>query len=260
MPGKMPVLFVGHGSPVNAIEKNEFSSNWRRLAGKIPKPDAILCISAHWLKEGTAVTAMERPKTIHDFYGFPKELYAVKYPARGSPEHAKLVKKAVKTVPVEFDYEWGLDHGTWSVLRNMYPKADIPVLQLSLDYQLSLDKLFKIGRELSGLRKRGVLIIGSGNLVHNLMVMNLGAKPYRWAVDFDNFVFDSLSKKDYVKLTDYTKQPSSSQAHTTNDHYLPLIYAIGAISGEKPQFFNDKIVYGSISMRCVVFGMEKIRI
>src|SRR3989338_4485672 len=189
---KMPVLFIGHGSPMNAIEKNEFSSSWGRLAGIIPRPKAILCISAHWLKEGSAVTAMRQPKTIHDFYGFPAKLYKARYPAKGLLSLAKEIKRSVKTVKVDLDHEWGLDHGTWSVLRNMYPKADIPVLQLSLDYQLSLDKLFKIGRELSGLRKRGVLIIGSGNLVNNLMVMNLGAKPYRWAVDFDNFVFDSL--------------------------------------------------------------------
>lgn len=260
MPRKMPVLFVGHGSPMNAIEENEFSGNWKKIAGRIPRPAAILCISAHWLTEGTAVTAMERPKTIHDFYGFPEELYNVKYPAKGSPEHAKSIKKLVKTVAVGLDHEWGLDHGTWSVLRNMYPKAEIPILQLSLDYQLSPEKTFEIGKELGQLRKQGVLIIGSGNLVHNLMVINPGAKPYAWAAEFDNIVKDNLSSGDYENLINYTKYPSAALAHPTNDHYLPLLYVIGAAGNEKPKFFNEEIIWGSLSMRCVAFGMEKARL
>ena len=251
---KMPVLFIGHGSPMNAIEKNEFSSSWGRLAGIIPRPKAILCISAHWLKEGSAVTAMRQPKTIHDFYGFPAKLYKARYPAKGSLLLAKEIKRFVKTVNVDLDHEWGLDHGTWSVLRNMYPKADIPVVQLSLDYQLSLDKVFRIGKELGKLRKKGILIIGSGNLVHNLMVMREG-KPYSWAVEFDNIVKNNLARKDYGSMINYTKYPSSASAHPTNDHYIPLIYVIGAALGEKPKFFNEKIVYGSVSMRCAAFGI-----
>ncbi|HLD40484.1 MAG TPA: 4,5-DOPA dioxygenase extradiol [Candidatus Nanoarchaeia archaeon] len=256
---KMPVLFIGHGSPENAIEDNEFTRNWRKLAAQIPKPKAILCISAHWLQEGTAETSMEHPRTIHDFYGFPQELYQIKYPAPGSAKFAKKIKECVKTVPVSFDHEWGLDHGTWSVLKHMYPKADIPVIQLSLDYQLPLEKIFWIGKELSVLRTQGVLIIGSGNLVHNLMMFHPTSKPYSWAIDFDNFVKKSIQDSNYDQLLNYNQHPHAILAHPTNDHYLPLIYVLGAAEKEKAQFFNEKIVYGSISMRCVAFGMEKLK-
>ncbi len=257
---KMPVLFIGHGSPENALEDNEFTHNWKKVAAQIPKPKAILCISAHWLQEGTAETSMKHPRTIHDFYGFPQELYKVQYPAPGSTTYAKLIKNSVKTVSVEFDQEWGLDHGTWSVLKQMYPKADIPVLQLSLDYQLSLEKAFQIGKELSVLRSKGVLIIGSGNLVHNLMMFRPDAKPYPWAVDFDTFVKKNIEEGDYNQLIKYNKQPTAILAHPTNDHYLPLLYVLGAAVKEKAQFFNEKIVYGSISMRCIAFGMEKLKL
>ena len=259
-PAKMPVLFIGHGSPMNIIEDNEFTRNWRKLAAQIPTPKAILCISAHWLQEGTAETAMEKPRTIHDFYGFPPELYKVKYPASGSLSYATMIKNSIKTVSVSLDKEWGLDHGTWSVLKQMYPQADIPVLQLSLDYQLPLEKIFQIGKELSALRAKGVLIIGSGNLVHNLMRFHPNTKPYPWAVDFDNFVKSNLESGKYTQLINYNKHPTAALAHPTNDHYLPLLYVIGAAGKEKPQFFNEKIVYGSISMRCVVFGMEKLKL
>lgn len=246
---------MGHGSPMNAIEDNEFSRNWKELAQAIPKPEAILCVSAHWVTEGTYVTAMENPKTIHDFYGFPRKLYEVQYKAKGSPGLANKITDIIKSVEVLPDYDWGLDHGTWSLLVNMYPKADIPVLQLSLDYNLPLDKHFQIGRELNQLRKKGVLIIGSGNLVHNLLVIDLNASPYTWAVDFDDFVKDSLEKEDYNALISYTKHKSSALAHPTNEHYLPLLYVIGAVENEKPQFLNEGIFAGSISMRCAVFGM-----
>jgi 4,5-DOPA dioxygenase extradiol len=251
----MPVLFMGHGSPMNAIEDNEFSDNWKKLAQSIPRPESILCISAHWVTEGTYVTAMDNPKTIHDFYGFPKELYEVQYRAKGSQDCANEIINTIKSVEVLPDYEWGLDHGTWSVLVKMYPKADIPVLQLSLDYDLSLDKLFQIGKELNQLRKKGVLIIGSGNVVHNLRMINMGGTSYNWAVDFDSFVKDSLEKEDYNALINYTNHKSSSLAHPTNEHYLPLLYVIGVVENEKPQFLNEGIFAGSISMRCVVYGM-----
>lgn len=257
----MPVLFIGHGSPENAIEDNEFSRSWKKLANNIPKPKLILCISAHWQKEGSGITAMKEPKTIHDFYGFPEKLYKVKYPAKGSLEYANKIKYLVKTVDIEFDHEWGLDHGTWSVLVNMYPKADIPVLQLSLDYQISLEKIFEIGKELRKLRSEGVLIIGSGNIVHNLMMMNPNAvKPFDWCVEFDNIVKENLIKNNYGNLINYTKYKCSGLAHPTNDHYLPLIYVIGAAYGEKPLFFNEKLFYASISMRCVVFGLDRLGI
>ena len=252
----MPVLFIGHGSPMNAIENNEFSLNWQKIAKEIPKPAVIISISAHWLKEGSAVTAMDRPKTIHDFYGFPEELYRVDYPAMGSPEYANLIKRLVNTVPINLDRDWGFDHGTWSVLKQMYPKADVPVLQLSLDYQISLEKMFSIGKELGQLRKKGALILGSGNLVHNLMIMNPNSEPYPWAVEFDNFVKRSLEHRDYEALLNYQNNKLAMMAHPTNDHYLPLIYIIGAAIDEEPRFFNEKIVLGSVGMRCVTFGLK----
>lgn len=256
----MPVVFIGHGSPENALDKNEFTESWKRFAEAIPKPKAILCISAHWLKEGTAVTAMEKPKTIHDFYGFGDELYKIKYSAPGSKSFAEKIKKVIKTVSVNLDEEWGLDHGTWSVLLNMYPNADIPVAQLSLDYYLPLENIFQIGKELKKLRDEGVLIIGSGNIVHNLRVFEIDAKPYDWAIDFDKFVKVRLINKDYDALINYTKNKSASLAHPTNDHYLPLIYVMGAAEGEEAEFFCEKIIFGSISMRCVMYGAKKFKI
>lgn len=253
----MPVLFIGHGSPLNALEENEFTSVWKKIGNVIPQPKLILCISAHWLQEGTAVTAMAKPKTIHDFYGFPRELYSLQYPATGSPEQALLIQRLVKSVPVELDQEWGLDHGSWSVLKHLYPKATIPVVQLSLDYQLSLEKAVEVGKELSILRQKGVLIIGSGNLVHNLMVMNPRAKPFDWATEFDQMVKESLERKKYDCLINYTKHSSSRMAHPTNDHYLPLLYTLGAAADDTLQFFNEKIVYGSISMRGIIFGLKE---
>jgi 4,5-DOPA dioxygenase extradiol len=254
--GRMPVLFIGHGSPMNAIENNEFSTNWANLADDIPEPSAILCISAHWLTEGTAVTAMKSPRTIHDFYGFPEELYAVQYPARGSEEFALAIREAVKTTDVCLDYEWGLDHGTWSVLVHLYPAASIPVMQLSLDYNLQPEKQFKLGSELAVFRDQGVLIIGSGNVVHNLMMMSpRGSQHYTWAEGFDDFVRESLETAHIGALIDYSSHRYARLAHPTNDHYLPLLYAIGAAGDEKPRFFNEKIVYGSGGMRCVAYGM-----
>jgi 4,5-DOPA dioxygenase extradiol len=251
---RMPVLFVGHGSPMNAVEDNEFTQGWEDIAKRIPAPKAILCVSAHWLREGTAVTAMPKPKTIHDFYGFPEELYAVRYNAPGSAELAKTVQSTVTTVKVGLDQEWGLDHGTWSVLRKMYPAADIPTLQLSLDYQLPFDKAVAIGKELATLRGKGVLIIGSGNVVHNLMRINPNASPFAWAVEFDAFVKKSLTG-DRTQLLHYEKQPSAPLAHPTNDHYLPLLYSVGAADGDKVEFFNEGVTYGSLSMRCAAFGL-----
>jgi 4,5-DOPA dioxygenase extradiol len=252
----MPSLFVGHGSPENAIEDNDFTRAWKKLADRMPRPKAILCISAHWLKEGTAVTCSGHPQTIHDFYGFPKELYKVEYNVLGSPELAGHIKQLVKTTEVYMDNEWGIDHGTWSVLLNMYPKADFPVLQLSLDYHLPFEKQYKIGIELSPLRNEGVLVMGSGNLVHNLMVMDPSARPYDFAVDFDLFVKNSLETRDDASLINFTAHRSWLSAHPTYDHYLPLLYVMGASRGERPQFFNDKIVFGAVSMRCAAFGAE----
>ncbi|MBI5391702.1 4,5-DOPA dioxygenase extradiol [Candidatus Woesearchaeota archaeon] len=253
---KMPVLFIGHGSPLNAIETNEYTINWKRIADQIQKPKAILCISAHWLKEGTAVTAMGKPKTIHDFYGFPEQLYKLRYQAKGSLKLAKQIQEIVKTVHVELDQEWGFDHGTWAVLMQMYPKANIPVVQLSLDYQLPLEKVVGLGKELSVLRKKGILIIGSGNLVHNLMQISPGSAPFLWAVEFDAFVKENVKKRDDQKIINYLQHPAAVLAQPTNDHYLPLLYILGAAEKEEPSFCNEKIIYSSIGMRCVLFGMK----
>jgi 4,5-DOPA dioxygenase extradiol len=251
--GKMPVIFIGHGSPENAIEDNAYVRNWKKLASKIPKPKAILCISAHWLTDGTAVTAMATPKTIHDFYGFQDELYKIRYGAKGDPELAVRIKDLVRTVKVVEDKNWGLDHGCWVPLVRMYPQADIPVLQLSINMDLEPKQHYKIGKELSRLREEGVLIIGSGNIVHNLGMASMGIGTYPWALEFDAFVADKLNKGDMDALIGFEKQKSASLAHPTIDHYLPLLYVIGAVGKEKPEFFNDVFFAGSLSMRCVVY-------
>ena len=251
----MPVVFLGHGSPENALGNDPFSPAWKRLGEVIPKPELILSISAHWvIQEGTAVTATDHPRTIHDFYGFPPSLYRIEYPAPGSPGGAKLVQNLVRSSSVALDYEWGLDHGTWSVLRHMYPAADIPVVQLSLNYNQPLSTLFRMGKELSPLREQGVLILGSGNLVHNLMMLDMHAKPYSWAVEFDTVVKNNLAAGDYDSLIDYTKYPASLLAHPTSEHFLPLLCVAGAAGNDRPLFFNETMFGGSVSMRCVVFG------
>jgi 4,5-DOPA dioxygenase extradiol len=255
----MPVLFIGHGSPMNAIEDNKFSRTWRKIAEKIPRPKCILCISAHWLKYGVSVTSNITPKIIYGFYGFPDKLYKVKYPVRGSKEYASIVKDAIRSVDVSLDDSWGIDHGTWSVLVHMYPDADIPVIQLSIDPDMKTEKHYAIGKELMKLRSQGVLIIGSGNIVHNLGMIDWNGTPYPWAVDFDDYVKSALEKNDFSKLINYEKHPSSSHAVPTNDHYLPLLYVIGASDAsdaEKPKFYCEKIAYGSLAMRCVVYGLK----
>jgi 4,5-DOPA dioxygenase extradiol len=253
----MPVLFIGHGSPENALGTNEFNTSWKRLARSLLRPRLILCISAHWvIQEGTAVTAMDRPKTIHDFYGFPEELYALRYGAPGSPEGAELVRRTVRMVSVNADYEWGLDHGTWSVLLHMYPEADIPVVQLSLNYNHPLPLHFGIGEELRSLRDQGVLIIGSGNLVHNLMMLRMSGEPYPWALDFDRTVKERIVNRDYASLVAYSGLRNAAVAHPTSEHYLPLLYVLGAAGNDAPRFFNETIFAGSVSMRSVVFGMD----
>jgi len=263
----MPVLFIGHGSPMNAIEDNEFTDSWKTIAKiiteKFSKPKLILCISAHWLKDNTAVLSTKNPQTIHDFYGFPEELYKVQYPALGSLEYAKIIKDTIKSVDVKLDDTWGIDHGMWSVLVKMYPKADIPVIQLSINPNLSLETHIKIGKELSALRSRGVLIIGSGNIVHNLGMMRTSGVAFPWAIDFDDYIQKSLEDNNVENLLNYKKHPSSRYAVPTNDHYIPLLYVVGASIGEsnasldgKPKFFCTKIFYSSLSMTCVAYGLQ----
>ena len=257
----MPVLFIGHGSPMNGIEDNDFSKSWAAMGQSIPKPTAVLVVSAHWLTRGTHITAMEQPKTIHDFGGFPDELFRVQYPAPGSPELAVETQKIITSVPVELDHEWGLDHGTWTVVRHMYPKADIPVLQLSIDYSKSPQFHYDLAKELSALRKKGVLIIGSGNMVHNLGKvawdkLNEPEYGYDWALEINQTFKDKIVGKDHKSLIEYQKLGSTALlAIPTPDHYYPLLYTLG-LQTEKDaiQFFNDRTVGGSLTMTSVKIG------
>lgn len=254
----MPVLFVGHGSPMNAIEQNDFSSTWKKIADELPVPKAVLCVSAHWLTKGTAVTAMSHPKTIHDFSGFPKALHEVQYPAPGLPTLAAETKKIVTMTDVGLDHDWGLDHGTWSVVKQMYPKANIPVLQLSIDYYRPGQFHYDLGKQLAPLRKKGVLIIGSGNMVHNLgMVdwrkLNEPSYGFDWALEMNEVFKKHIASGDHKPLFDYEKlNPAAKLAIPTPDHYWPLLYILG-LQGAKDHvsFFNDKAVGGSLTMTSV---------
>jgi len=255
---KMPVLFIGHGNPMNAIEENSYHKSWQKLGKALPHPQAILCISAHWLTYNKAmVTAMEHPKTIHDFGGFPKKLFEQEYPAPGSPKLAKLTSDIVTSTPIDLDNSWGLDHGTWSVLLPMYPAADIPVYQLSIDYYKPPTYHYEIGKQLSELRNKGVLIIGSGNLVHNLQQIDWdgGSKVYDWALEFDSKFTDWLTKGDHQSMLKYRELlgNTATMAHPSNDHLLPLFYTLGLQQkNEKITFFNEQFDMASISMRSML--------
>ncbi|WP_442902355.1 4,5-DOPA dioxygenase extradiol [Flavobacterium sp.] len=258
---KMPVLFIGHGSPMNGIEDNEFSQKWQRLGKEIPKPKAVLVISAHWLTQGTHVTAMENPKTIHDFGGFPQALFEVQYPAKGSPELALETQKIITSTSVVLDHDWGLDHGTWTIVRHMYPDADIPVLQFSIDYKKPPQYHFDLAKELASLRKKGVLIIGSGNMVHNLRMvawdkLNEPEFGYDWAQEINTVFKNKISSGDAQSLINYQKLGSAAQlAIPTPDHYYPLLYTLGLQEKKDAvSFFNDKAVGGSLTMTSVQFG------
>ena len=255
---KMPVLFLGHGSPMNAIEENQFVTGFRDLAKTLPKPNAILCISAHWYTKGTKVTAMEIPKTIHDFGGFPKELFDVQYPAKGSPELALETIKILSPIEVELDQHWGLDHGAWSVIKHLYPNADIPVIQIRIDYSKPTQYHFDLAKKLSDLREKGVLIIGSGNIVHNLRMvdfynMDKDNYGYDWAIEAREITNHFLLDGNFQALIDFEKQGNALQlAIPTPEHYLPLIYTLGLKEKqEELSLFNDKLVAGSLSMTSV---------
>jgi 4,5-DOPA dioxygenase extradiol len=250
----MPVVFIGHGSPENALADNTFTRGWKNLSESLPMPKAVLAVSAHWLTEGTAVTAMPKPRTIHDFYGFPEPLNKFQYKADGSPETAARIVQTVTSARVHADSEWGLDHGTWSVLAQLYPRADIPVVQLSLNYYLPPLTQYRIGRELAELRDHGVLILGSGNLVHNLTAVDFQAEPYGWAQDFDSFVEKALAGRDDDALVQFARHPAANLAHPTFEHFLPILYVLGASEQEPPRQFNGGIFAGSVGMRCAVFG------
>ncbi len=251
----MPVLFIGHGTPMNAIEKNTYSETWRKIGSSLPKPQAILCVSAHWETKGTMVTAMEQPKTIHDFGGFPQELFDVQYGAPGSPELASEIAKAMKT-HVELDHAWGLDHGAWSVLNQMYPNADIPTLQLSLDATAKPLTHLEIARELAFLRDKGVLIIGSGNIVHNLRRARPDVAPFDWAVEFDATSKQLIQEERLTELAQYERLgPAAMLSIPTNEHYLPMLYAAALRSkNDELTFFNETIELAAAGMRSFVLA------
>ncbi len=259
MSARMPVLFLGHGSPMNAIADNPYTRALGALAAKIPKPRAVVCVSAHWMTEGTWLTAMEKPKTIHDFYGFPEELFAVQYPAPGSPEIAREIVESTADARINPDREmWGLDHGSWSVLRHMYPNADVPVLQLSLHMEKPAPYHFEVGRALRHLRDRGILLVASGNVVHNLRVIRweAAAQAYPWAVVFDDWLKERLEKREFTQLVEPIESQGAAarMAIPTWEHYYPLLYALGASTEEDQLFFDyEGIENGSISMRCLRF-------
>jgi 4,5-DOPA dioxygenase extradiol len=254
---QMPVLFMGHGSPMNAIEENEFVKGFRDAGKGITKPNAVLCISAHWETAGTFVTAMEHPKTIHDFGGFPKALYDVQYPAPGNPQLAKETKELVTKTEVGLDEKWGLDHGCWSVVKHLYPDADVPVLQLSIDYRQTPQYHYELAKELAALRKKGVLIIGSGNLVHNLRMVAWDkldeTYAYDWAAEASDKMKKFILNGDHQQLVNFRSQGKAFDlAIPTPEHFLPLLYTLALKEeNEKVTLFNDKPVAGSLTMTSV---------
>lgn len=257
---RMPVLFLGHGSPMNAIEENEFVAGFRRIAARLPRPVAILCISAHWETRGTQLTATEIPETIHDFGGFPRELYEVKYPAPGSPALAMLARETVSSHELTLDHSWGLDHGAWSVLRHLYPEADIPVVQMSLDYMQNPEYHYDLARQLQPLRERGVLIVGSGNMVHNLRMLDWNKMDqvyaYDWAIEAADKMRRYILEGDHKSLIKFRCHGKAfDYAIPTPEHYLPLLYAVGLqYSGEGIELFNDMSLGGSLTMTSLKIG------
>ena len=261
---KMPVLFIGHGSPMNMILKNDFTNSLIKLGKNLPKPRAILVISAHWLTNWTYVTCMEKPKTIHDFYGFPEELYEIEYPCPGYADGARYLIRSVQKTRVKCNNEWGLDHASWAILKHIYPGADIPVFEMSLDYTFNewhpkpIRYHYDLASELAFLREKGVLIIGSGNIVHNLGILdlrNIDATPFDWAVEFDEEAKSALINMDHEKLIEYQNINGSYLAVPTLDHYLPMIYVLSLQEENDPlKFTYEGFQYGSISMRCFQIG------
>ncbi|WMW24258.1 4,5-DOPA dioxygenase extradiol [Methanolobus sediminis] len=262
---KMPVLFIGHGSPMNIILDNSYTRSLVKLGKELPRPEAIMVISAHWMTDGTFVTCNEKPKTIYDFYGFPRRLYELDYPAPGAPSEAELACKTVRKVPVECSNQWGLDHASWAVLKHMYPEADIPVFEMSIDYSFNewhpkmMQYHYDLASELKELRNQGVLIIGSGNIVHNLGLIdfqNVDAEPYDWAVELDEKVKENLLSGNHIDLIEYLNMGEVAKLGVpTLDHYLPMIYAIALQEeGETLEFTHEGFQHASISMRGFKIG------
>lgn len=252
---RMPVIFIGHGSPMNAIEKTIFSEGMEAVGRRLPKPKSVLCISAHWETRGTFVTAMENPETIHDFGGFPHELYEVEYPAPGNPELAKRISSLVKTTQVELNKDWGLDHGCWSVLKYLFPKADIPIVELSMDYTKPASFHYALAKELIPLRDEGVLIVASGNIIHNLRLIdwrNLSVPDtgYDWAVKVHLDILQKVKEGNHQSLLGYDNlEREYRMAVPAPDHYLPLLYVLALQNQEdKLEVFNESIVGGSLDM------------
>lgn len=248
---KLPVVFVGHGSPMNAIEDNSYTRAWREIAGRIPRPEAILSVSAHWYTKGTRIMGEEKPRTIHDMYGFPRKLYEIFYNAPGSPGMADAAK-ALISKETAYDSSWGIDHGTWSVLVHMYPERTIPVFQVSIDADAPPDTHYMIGNELRALRDQGVLILCSGNVVHNLRLVDWD-KPgegFDWAYEFDGFIHDSILAGNHDSIVRYRQQGEASRlAVPTPDHFYPLLYALGASAeGDTVSVYNRSCELGSLSM------------
>lgn len=252
---KMPIIFVGHGSPMNAIEDNEYSRTWRKIGEDLPKPKAILAISAHWYTNETRISDAKQPKMIYDMYGFPKELYEIEYTSPGAPELAHETKEMISK-NVLIDNSWGYDHGTWSILHVMYPKADIPVYQLSVDRNASAETHYKIGQEIASLREKGVLIFASGNAVHNLAYVDFSMQGgYDWAIDFDQYIKEKIVQRDYAGVMDYKKAGKSAElSFTSPDHFYPLLYILGASSTEDElKVYNESCTMGALSMTSYLF-------
>ncbi|MGV8905469.1 MAG: 4,5-DOPA dioxygenase extradiol [Acetobacterium sp.] len=252
---RMPALFVGHGSPMNAIEDNEYTRGWEKIGRQMPKPEAILSISAHWYTNGSRITDASHPNMVYDMYGFPEALYKVIYKPEGAPELAQFAQTLI-TKDVQIDNSWGCDHGTWSVLSKMYPEADIPVVQLSIDGSASAETQFKIGEEISALRDSGVLIFGSGNIVHNLSRINWEMEGgYPWAVEFDDYIKNKITERQYYDVVHYeTEGAASRSAFYTPEHFYPLLYVLGAAKeDDQVSIFNDSCAMGSMSMTSYLF-------
>ncbi|MDQ3283300.1 MAG: 4,5-DOPA dioxygenase extradiol [Acidobacteriota bacterium] len=255
----MPAIFFGHGNPMHAIQSNEYTEAWARLGRELPRPKAILCVSAHWYLPGTLVTAMDRPRTIHDFGGFPRPLYEVQYGAPGSPELATRVQQLLAPLEVGRDDQWGFDHGTWAVLCHVYPEADIPIVQLSIDETQPAEFHYDVGRRLAPLRDEGVMIAGSGNLVHNLHTYAWGRhvpEPFDWAVRFEKTARELMARGEHGPLVDYEALGRDAMLSApTPDHYLPLLYVLGAqVEGDEVRYPIEGVDGGSISMLTVQIG------
>lgn len=247
---RTPLLFIGHGSPMNGITDNVYSEAWKKLGQTLEPPKAILCVSAHWLTKGTYVTALEEQRTIHSFSNFPKELFDVRYNAKGNPQLAKQTQELIKNTQIEFSHDWGLDHGAWTVIRRLYPDANIPVIQLSIDYSKPAEYHYQLGKQLASLRRKGVLILGSGNIIHNLYTTSNNAKPFDWAIEAKEKFNKLIADKNHTPLLKYQSLGEyANNAIPTPDHFFPLLYVLGLQEkDENVRFFNDDILSGSLSM------------